>query len=139
MIPEFMGRLPVIACLEKLKEEALVPVLTEPKDSICNEYKYLFKMDNIKLSFSDESLKAVAKKALDKKIGARGLRSVLEVALDSATYFSSYSVRKIKEIVITEKFIENPKDESDLTIVYKPPTKKMPVVKKTPLNQQIQL
>lgn len=139
MIPEFMGRLPVIACLEKLKEEDLVHVLTEPKDSICNEYKYLFKMDNIKLSFSDESLKAVAKKALDKKIGARGLRSVLEVALDSATYFSSYSVRKIKEIVITEKFIENPKDESALTIVYKPPTKKMPVVKKTPLNQQIQL
>ena len=139
MIPEFMGRLPVIACLEKLKEEDLVHVLTEPKDSICNEYKYLFKMDGIKLSFSDESLKAVAKKALDKKIGARGLRSVLEVALDSATYFSSYSVRKIKEIVITEKFIENPKDESALTIVYKPPTKKMPVVKKTPLNQQIQL
>lgn len=138
MIPEFMGRLPVIACLEKLKEKDLVNVLTEPKDSICNEYKYLFKMDKIELSFSDESLQAVAKKALDKKIGARGLRSVLEVALDSATYFSSFSVRKIKKIIITKEFIENPKDESALIVIYKTPAK-LPTTKKTPFKQQVKL
>ena len=118
MIPEFMGRLPVIACLEKLEEKDLVRILTQPKDSICHEYKYLFKMDNIELNFADEALTLVAKKALAKKIGARGLRSVLETALDSATYFSSFSTDKIKSITITKDFVENPKEEDKLVVSY---------------------
>ena len=138
MIPEFMGRLPVIACLEKLEEQDLVRILTQPKDSICHEYKYLFKMDNIELDFSEEALKLVAKKALAKKIGARGLRSVLETALDNATYFSSFSTNKIKSITITKEFVENPKEESKLLVEYnkKTPLLNKHITKKTPLKQK---
>ena len=107
MIPEFMGRIPVIACLDKLEEKDLVAVLTEPKDSICNEYKYLFNIDGINLSFEEEALQYIAKQAYKKNVGARGLRSVLENIMLQVTYESrpAKTTRK-KRLTITKDLIE---------------------------------
>ena len=78
LIPEFVGRLPVISTLHELDEEALVRILQEPKNALVNQYKYLFEIDSVDLSFRDEALKSIAKRALARKTGARGLRSILE-------------------------------------------------------------
>ena len=78
LIPEFIGRLPVVATLEDLSEHDLIRVLTEPKDAIVKQYSSLFDMNNVKLTFEDEALKMVVKKALEKKTGARGLRAIIE-------------------------------------------------------------
>jgi ATP-dependent clp protease, ATP-binding subunit clpX len=125
-IPEFIGRLPVIACLEKLTEKDLVNVLSEPKDSICKEYQQLFKMDGIGLSFAPEALMEVAGEAYKKNVGARGLRSVLEQHLTTLTY-NINSNRKIKSVVLTKEYIKTHKDD-DLHIEYK--TKKQRKAKK---------
>ena len=81
LIPEFIGRLPVIATLEDLDEEALVKILTEPKNALSKQYQRLFDMENVGLSFSDDALKAIARKAIARKTGARGLRSIMEAIL----------------------------------------------------------
>lgn len=109
MIPEFMGRIPVIACLDKLEEKDLVAVLTEPKDSICNEYKYLFNIDGINLSFEEEALQYIAKQAYKKNVGARGLRSVLESIMLQVTYESrpAKTTRK-KRLTITKDLVQQP-------------------------------
>ena len=78
MIPEFVGRMPVIVTLEKLDEEALCRILTEPKNALTRQYKKLLEMDGVKLEFDEEAVKAVAKKAIERKTGARGLRAILE-------------------------------------------------------------
>ena len=78
LIPEFVGRLPVISTLHELDEEALVRILQEPKNALVNQYKYLFEIDSVDLSFRDEALKSIAKRAIARKTGARGLRSILE-------------------------------------------------------------
>ena len=81
LIPEFIGRLPIIAHLDELTESDLVTVLTEPKNSLIKQYQKLFKMEDVKLEFKNSALQAVAKKAVERKTGARGLRSILESIL----------------------------------------------------------
>lgn len=86
LIPEFVGRLPVIVTLEELDEEALVKILTEPKNALVKQYKELFKMDGVELEFEEEALKAIAQKAIERKTGARGLRSIIEETLLDIMY-----------------------------------------------------
>ena len=78
MIPEFVGRLPVVAALEPLTEDALINILTEPKNSLVKQYQRLFEMDNCQLTFTDDALSVIAHKAIERKTGARALRSIME-------------------------------------------------------------
>jgi ATP-dependent Clp protease ATP-binding subunit ClpX len=78
LIPEFVGRLPVIATLQELDEDALVQILTGPKNALIKQYRRLFRMDRVKLRFEDDALRAIARQALKQKTGARGLRTILE-------------------------------------------------------------
>jgi ATP-dependent Clp protease ATP-binding subunit ClpX len=104
LIPEFVGRLPVVAVLDELSEEALMNILTEPKNALIKQYQKLFDIEGVRLKFTDESVRAVAKKALQRKLGARGLRSILEeVMLDLMYDIPSQS--DIKEVIISEECI----------------------------------
>ena len=105
LIPEFVGRLPVVATLRDLDEDALVTILTEPKNALVKQYARLFDMEEVKLTFTDEALKAVAKKAIERKTGARGLRSILEnVLLD--TMFDLPGDDSIREVVVKDDAVE---------------------------------
>ncbi len=105
LIPEFVGRLPVIATLRDLDEEALVTILTEPKNALVRQYQRLFEMESVKLSFTKEALKAVARRAIDRKTGARGPRSILEdVLLD--TMFNLPDMDGVEEVVVNEEVID---------------------------------
>ena len=105
LIPEFVGRLPVIATLEDLDEDALVQILTKPKNALVKQYQRLFEMENVELSFTDDALRAIARKAIARKTGARGLRSILEgILLD--TMFDLPSMEGVQEVVITEEVVE---------------------------------
>ncbi len=86
LIPEFVGRLPVIATLDDLNEQALIKVLTEPKNAIIKQYKTLFDMEDVNLSITDDALVAIAKKAIERKTGARGLRAIMEENLLELMY-----------------------------------------------------
>lgn len=104
LIPELVGRLPVIAALEELDEEALVAILTEPKNAIVRQFQALFSMEDVKLTFEPEALKSIAKLAVERKTGARGLRSIVEgVLLD--TMFGLPDEKDVSEVIITEKVI----------------------------------
>jgi len=104
LIPEFVGRLPVIATLEELSEAALVKILTEPKNAIIKQYQKLLSFDNVKLKFTDTALTAIAKEAIRRKTGARGLRAILEdVMLDLMYEMPSQS--SVKECLITEEVL----------------------------------
>ncbi|AUM11179.1 ATP-dependent Clp protease ATP-binding subunit ClpX [Ketobacter alkanivorans] len=114
LIPEFVGRLPVIATLEELDEEALVQILTEPKNSLTKQYSKLFELDNVVLDFREDALVAVAKKAMERKTGARGLRSILEsVLLD--TMYDVPSMTNLVKVVIDGAVI---KGESEPLMIY---------------------
>lgn len=116
LIPEFVGRLPLIATLEDLDEEALVRVLVEPKNAITKQYRRLMELENVELHITDQALRAVARKCIERKSGARGLRSVLEhTMLD--VMFEVPSDPEIKEIVITEESIT--KGEKPLVVFHK--------------------
>ena len=104
MIPEFVGRLPVVATLDSLDEDALVKILIEPKNAITKQYKQMFKMDGIELVFDENSIKAVAKRAIELKTGARGLRTILEERMLDVMY-SCHFEEDIKKITITADFI----------------------------------
>src|ERR1700730_4926283 len=105
LIPEFVGRLPVVATLEDLDEGALIEILTRPKNALLKQYQRLFDMESVKLKFSEEALKAVAHKAILRKTGARGLRSILEaILLDSM--FELPSLVGVSEIVINREVVE---------------------------------
>ncbi|HEX8669286.1 MAG TPA: ATP-dependent Clp protease ATP-binding subunit ClpX [Allosphingosinicella sp.] len=109
LIPEFVGRLPVIATLEDLDEAALVKILREPKNALIKQYAKLFDMEDVKLSFTDEALVAVARKAIDRKTGARGLRSILEnILLD--TMFDLPSMDGVDEVMIDKDVVEGRKE-----------------------------
>lgn len=99
LIPELVGRLPIIASLKGLDEDALVKILTEPKNSLIKQYKKLFELDKVDLEFKDSSLKAVAKKAIERNIGARGLRSIIEETLQKVM-FDVPSDHTIEKVVI---------------------------------------
>ncbi len=105
LIPEFIGRLPVIATLEDLDETALVKILTEPKNALVKQYKRLFEMENVNLTFTDEALVAVAKKAITRRTGARGLRSILEGVL-LETMFELPTFEGVEEVVVNAEVIE---------------------------------
>ena len=114
LIPEFVGRLPVIATLEELDEEALVQILTEPKNSLTKQYSKLFELDDVDLDFREDALVAVAKKAMERKTGARGLRSILEsVLLD--TMYDVPSMKNLVKVVIDGAVI---KGESEPLMIY---------------------
>ncbi len=106
LIPEFVGRLPVIVTLEELDEEALVDILVKPKNSLVKQYKELFRMDDVELEFEKEALRAIAKKAIERKTGARGLRSILEEVLLDIMY-EIPSREDIKKCLITKETIES--------------------------------
>ncbi|KZZ10736.1 ATP-dependent Clp protease ATP-binding subunit ClpX, partial [Oleiphilus sp. HI0078] len=104
LIPEFVGRLPVIATLNELDEAALMQILTEPKNSLSKQYQKLFEMEGVEIDFREEALRAVANKAMERKTGARGLRSILEnVLLDTMYHIPSES--GISKVVIDENTI----------------------------------
>ena len=110
LIPEFVGRLPVIAVLDEIKEDELVSILKEPKNALIKQYQELLFMDNIELEFQDEVLKTIAQKALAEKTGARGLRSILEnVLLD--TMYNLSPQKKQTKIVIDPEFVDPPTSE----------------------------
>ena len=104
LIPEFVGRLPVIATLEDLDEDALITILTQPKNALVKQYQRLFELENVQLSFTDDALTAIAKRAINRKTGARGLRSILEdILLD--TMFEVPSMENVEEVVVNEEAV----------------------------------
>lgn len=106
LIPEFVGRLPVVTTLTELDEDALVDILTTPKNALTKQFHALFKMEDVELEFHDEALRQIAKKALARKIGARGLRAILEnILLD--TMYDLPSMEGINKVVIDENVITN--------------------------------
>jgi ATP-dependent Clp protease ATP-binding subunit ClpX len=109
LIPEFVGRLPVVATLEELDETALVKILTEPKNAITKQFKRLFEMEGVEIEFRADALAAVARKALKRKTGARGLRTILEsVLLD--TMYDLPSLENVSKVVVDETVISNQAD-----------------------------
>jgi ATP-dependent Clp protease ATP-binding subunit ClpX len=105
LIPEFIGRLPVIATLEDLDEGALIQILTEPKNALLKQYQRLFEMENVTLTFTDDALAAVARRAIQRKTGARGLRSIMEgILLD--TMFELPNLRGVEEVAINAEVVE---------------------------------
>lgn len=106
LIPEFIGRLPVVATLNDLDEAALIQILTEPKNALIKQYKRLFNMEGVELTFTDGALSVIAQKAIERKTGARGLRSILEATLLN-TMFELPAIENIEEVVINEEVILN--------------------------------
>jgi ATP-dependent Clp protease ATP-binding subunit ClpX len=105
LIPEFIGRLPVIATLEDLDEAALIAILTQPKNALVKQYQRLFEMEDVRLSFTETALKAVARRAIDRKTGARGLRSIMEgILLD--TMFELPGLEGAEEAVVNDEVAE---------------------------------
>ncbi|MCW2307487.1 ATP-dependent Clp protease ATP-binding subunit ClpX [Rhodobium gokarnense] len=105
LIPEFVGRLPVIATLEDLDEAALVEILGEPKNALVKQYQRLFEMESVELTFQEEALRAIARKAIERKTGARGLRSIMETILLD-TMFELPSLEGVKEVVISAEVVD---------------------------------
>ncbi|MGI3186306.1 ATP-dependent Clp protease ATP-binding subunit ClpX [Nioella aestuarii] len=104
LIPEFVGRLPVIATLEDLDEDALVTILTQPKNALVKQYQRLFELEDAKLKFTDDALSAIAKRAIERKTGARGLRSIMEdILLD--TMFELPGTDGVEEVVVNEEAV----------------------------------
>ena len=103
-IPEFIGRLPVVGVLEDLNKDALVQILTKPKNAVTRQYQKLFEYENVRLKFTDDALEAIASLALERKVGARGLRMILEeLMLDLMYYLPSY--KKIREFMVTKEMV----------------------------------
>ncbi|WP_298936955.1 ATP-dependent Clp protease ATP-binding subunit ClpX [uncultured Ruegeria sp.] len=114
LIPEFVGRLPVLATLEDLDEDALVTILTKPKNALVKQYQRLFELEDAELGFTDDALKAIAKKAIERKTGARGLRSILEdILLD--TMFELPGMKNVTEVVVNEEAVNS---EAQPLIIY---------------------
>jgi ATP-dependent Clp protease ATP-binding subunit ClpX len=105
LIPEFVGRLPVVGTLEELDEAALVDILTRPKNAIVKQYQRLFEFENVRLKFSDDALRAVARQAMARKVGARGLRMILEELMLDLMYHLP-SQKKVKEFEVTREMVE---------------------------------
>ena len=113
LIPEFVGRLPVVATLNDLNIDAMIQILTEPKNALVKQFKKLFELENVKLTFTEEALKRIAKKAIKRKTGARALRSILEkILLDSM--FDLPSLHSVEEVVVNEDAVD--KDSEPLLI-----------------------
>ena len=109
LIPEFVGRLPIIATLEDLDEDALITILTEPKNALVKQYKKLFDMEDVELTFTDDALKAIAQKAIERKTGARGLRSIIENLLLNSM-FEIPDREDVTEVVVNDDTVTDGKD-----------------------------
>ena len=119
LIPEFVGRLPVVATLDDLDKDTLIEILTKPKNALVKQYQTLFDLENVKLDFTQEALDLIAKKALDRKTGARGLRSILEnILLD--TMFELPGIEGVNEIMINAEVVQN---NSKPLHIYEKPSK----------------
>ncbi len=105
MIPEFVGRFPVVATLGELDEDALVEILTKPKNALVKQYQKLFNIDGVKLTFTDDALRAIAKKAIERKTGARALRSILEEIMLDVMYIIP-SEKGISECIINADVVD---------------------------------
>ncbi len=105
LIPEFVGRVPIIVTLEQLTESALIDILTKPKNALARQYKRLFELDGVELEFEQDALVQVAKKAIDRKTGARGLRAILEDVMMQIMY-DIPSRTDVKRCVITKDVID---------------------------------
>jgi ATP-dependent Clp protease ATP-binding subunit ClpX len=122
LIPEFVGRLPVIATLEDLDEAALVTILTEPKNALVKQYQRLFEIEGVKLVFTGEALSAIAKRAIKRKTGARGLRSIMEdILLDCM--FELPGMGNVSEVVVNDEAVNN---GAKPLVVHSEPKKKEP-------------
>ncbi|MCC7428269.1 MAG: AAA family ATPase, partial [Alphaproteobacteria bacterium] len=106
LIPEFIGRLPVVATLDDLDEKALIDILTKPKNALCKQYQRLFEMEGVKLAFTEDALKAVAVRAIQRRTGARGLRSILESILLNIM-FDLPGLDGVSEVVVNREVAEN--------------------------------
>jgi len=106
LIPEFVGRLPVIGSLSELDHSALVDILTKPKNALLRQYQKLFEFENVKLKFTDDAISAVAQLALERKMGARGLKIILEDLMLDVMY-QLPSQKKVKEFLVTREMVEN--------------------------------
>ena len=105
LIPEFVGRVPVLATLEDLDEEALVRILVEPKNALVKQYQRLFEMEDVHLTFAEDALRSIAKRAIERKTGARGLRSIMEgILLD--TMFDLPGLESVEEAVISGEVVD---------------------------------
>ena len=105
LIPEFIGRLPVTATLEDLDEPSLVKILTEPKNALTKQYQRLFEMEDVHLTFAQEALGSIARRAIERKTGARGLRSILESIL-LETMFDLPTLKGVEEVVISPEVVD---------------------------------
>ena len=105
LIPEFVGRLPVVATLEDLDEDTLVEILTKPKNALVKQYQRLFEMENVELTFSDDALRTISRKAIKRRTGARGLRSIMEGTLLD-TMFDLPGFERVEEVVVNSEVIE---------------------------------
>jgi len=114
LIPEFVGRLPVVATLDELDEAALMQILTEPRNALTKQYRKLFDMEGVEIEFREESLRAVARRAMQRKTGARGLRTILENVLLDIMY-DLPGMRNVQKVVIDEDVIQG---ESKPYLVY---------------------
>ncbi len=116
LIPEFVGRLPVIGTLHELDQAALIRIMTEPRNAIVKQYQRLFEYENVKLSFTDDALEAIAVLACERKIGARGLRMIIEDLMLDLMYHLP-SQKKVRECVVTKEVVEN--REKPVTLIEK--------------------
>ena len=112
LIPEFVGRLPLVVTLQSLDKEALVNILSKPKNALVKQYMKLFEIDNVELEFTDKALEAIAEKAIERKTGARGLRSIIEDVMTDIM-FEIPSDERINKVVITEPTI-NKKERPEI-------------------------
>ena len=108
LIPEFVGRLPILVTLDALDEDALIRILTEPKNALCKQYSTLLDMDNIRLIFEDDAIREIARQAIDRKCGARGLRAIIENAMLD-TMFELPGMQDVNECIITKEAINGGK------------------------------
>ena len=123
LIPEFVGRLPVIATLTDLDEDALITILTKPKNALVKQYQRLFELEDTKLTFTDDALQAIAKRAIERKTGARGLRSIMEDILLN-TMFDLPGMDTVTEVVVNEEAVAS--DTAPLMIHDDKKSKKAP-------------
>ena len=118
LIPEFVGRLPVVSVLNDLDAAALVEILTKPKNSLVKQYQQLFEFENVKLRFTEAALDTIAHQALERKLGARGLRMILEDLMLDLMYHIP-SQRKLREFVVTDEMVKNHEISFSATLLEK--------------------
>ena len=115
LIPEFVGRLPVLVTLEELSKDALVQIITEPKNALIKQYKKLFAMDDVELEINDDAIEAIAQKALERKTGARGLRGIMEKIMNNIMY-EVPSRDDVNKCIITKETVEAEQEPQLITV-----------------------